>query len=121
MRRLLWMLVAGGVIGSFVLASEAQACHFKMGCHKPACEPCVAPEPCPAPQCEPCPPPDCAPKKCCGGGLFGKHTLFCHKPKCAPQPCAEPVMWAPAASPQWVAPSTQWVAPTMQAPSKQSW
>jgi hypothetical protein len=119
MRRQLWMLVAAGMACSLLMASEANACHFKLCCHKePACEPCPPPPP----------PPPCEPKPCCFGGLFKKHSLFCHAPKCAPAPCAAPApcpapaVWAP--SPQWAAPSAQWVAPTMQtpaAPSKQGW
>ena len=81
MRRHLWMLVAAGMAGSLLLASEAKACHFKLCCHKqPACEPCPPPPP----------PPPCEPKPCCFGGLFQKHSLFCHAPKCAPAPCAAP-------------------------------
>ncbi len=110
MRRQLWMLVAAGIAGSLLLASEANACHFKLGCHKQAaCEPCPPPPP----------PPPCEPKPCCLGGLFKKHSLFCHAPKCEPAPCPPPapVVWSPAPSPQWVAPSMQ--APA--APSKQGY
>ncbi len=111
MRRHLWMLVAAGIAGSLLLASDANACHFKLGCHKQAaCEPCPPPPP----------PPPCEPKPCCLGGLFQKHSLFCHAPKCAPEPCPAPapVAWTPTWSP---APSPQWVAPSMQAPSKQGY
>jgi hypothetical protein len=121
MRRHLWMLFAFGVIGSLVLATDAQAgLHWGSWHHQSACEPCGAPAPCAAPACEPCPPPDCPPQTCCHGGLFGaKHGLFCCNRKGAwgAGPGPAPVMWPGPASPQWVAPSMQ--AP--MAPSKQAY
>jgi hypothetical protein len=124
MRRHLWTLVMGGLIGTLVLASDAQAWHHKKACPPPT--PCAAPAP--APQCPP--PAECPPKKCCHGGLFSKHSLFCgHKePKCEPQPCVvqplpppappcPPVVYFPPAPSS----QSQWVAPTGQAPSKQGY
>jgi hypothetical protein len=114
MRRHLWMLVGAGLIGWLLVAGEAKACHFNLCCHKqPACEPCPPPPP----------PPPCEPTPCCHGGLFRKHSLFCHAPKCEPGPCPAPApaVWGPAPAVWGPAPSAQWVAPSMQAPSKQGY
>ena len=66
MKRHLLTLVLSGLVGSLVLAGNAEACHKKKCTCAPA--PCAvavcAPAPCPAPApvCEP----TCAPKKQCG-------------------------------------------------------
>ena len=97
MKRHLLTLVLSGLVGSLVLAGNAEACHKKRCTCAPApcavavCAPaptCVvaAPAPCPAPApvCEP----TCAPKKHCGlfGGFKG-FKLGCHKKAV----CAAPV------------------------------
>jgi hypothetical protein len=90
MTRHLTVVALGGLLSSFLLAGNAEAC-----CHKNKCNQCVAPAAC-APaavvyaQPAPCPRPmkvaRCAPRpKKCGGGLFAG---LCHKKKgCAPAPC----------------------------------
>jgi hypothetical protein len=75
MKRHLLTLVLSGLVGSLVLAGNAEACHKKKCTCAPA--PCAVAEPCPAPApvCEP----TCAPKKC---GLFAHMKgmkLGCHK------------------------------------------
>jgi hypothetical protein len=88
MKRHLLTLVLSGLVGSFVLAGNAEACHKKKCTCAPA--PCAvavveaAPCPAPAPVCEP----TCAPKKHCGlfEGFKG-FRLGCHKKAV----CAEPV------------------------------
>lgn len=97
MKRHLMTLVLSGVVGSLVLAGNAEACHKK----KCTCAPApicavVEPAPCPppAPVCEP----TCAPKKKCG--LFAHMKgmkLGCHHKKavCAePAPCCETVAYS---------------------------
>ena len=88
MKRHLLTLVLSGLVGSFVLAGNAEACHKKKCTCAPA--PCAvveavaAPCPAPAPVCEP----TCAPKKKCG--LFAHMKgmkLGCHKTAV----CAKPV------------------------------
>jgi len=87
MKRHLLTLVLSGLVGSLVLAGNAEACHKKRCTCAPA-PTCVvaAPAPCPAPApvCEP----TCAPKKHCGlfGGFKG-FKLGCHKKAV----CAAPV------------------------------
>ena len=94
MKRHLLTLVLTGLVGSLVLAGDAQACHMKKCHHAPAptcavVEPAPCPAPPPAPVCEP----TCAPKvkKC---GLFSHFkgiNLGCHKKAaCAPAPVCEP-------------------------------
>jgi hypothetical protein len=100
MKRHLLTLVLSGLVGSLVLAGNAEACHKKKCTCAPA--PCAvavcAPAPCPAPApvCEP----TCAPKKHCGlfGGFKG-FRLGCHRRATV---CAEPVA-APCAPCETVA------------------
>ncbi len=110
MKRHLLTLVLSGLVGSLVLAGNAEACHKKRCTCAPApcavavCAPaptCVvaqpAPCPAPAPVCEPtC----CAPKKHCGffEGFKG-FRLGCHRRATV---CAEPVA-APCAPCETVA------------------
>jgi hypothetical protein len=98
MKRHLLTLVLSGLVGTLVLAGNAQACHKKNCTHAPA--PCAvavaAPCPAPAPVCEP----TCAPKKhvalfACFKGI----KLGCHKKAV----CAEPVA-APCATVAYSAP-----------------
>jgi hypothetical protein len=114
-------LILGGILGSMVLAGNAEAC-WKKNCRHtaPVCATpvvCVAPTVCPAPPvvcvrkvacCNPAP--TCAPKvKCCKITLpklcLPKLCLpkFCHRKPCAPVvvACATPVVYTyPAPSPQ---------------------
>jgi len=89
MKRHLLTLVLSGLVGSLVLAGNAEACHKKKCTCAPA--PCAvavcAPAPCPAPA--PVCAPTCAPKKHCGlfGGFKG-FGLGCHRKATV---CAEPV------------------------------
>jgi hypothetical protein len=100
MKRHLLTLVLSGLVGSLVLAGNAEACHKRRCTCAPA--PCAvavcAPAPCPAPApvCEP----TCAPKKHCGlfGGFKG-FRLGCHRRATV---CAEPVA-APCAPCETVA------------------
>jgi hypothetical protein len=100
MKRHLLTLVLSGLVGSLVLAGNAEACHKKKCTCAPA--PCAvavcAPAPCPAPA--PVCAPTCAPKKHCGlfGGFKG-FGLGCHKKATV---CAEPVA-APCAPCETVA------------------
>ncbi len=117
MKRHLLTLVLSGLVGSLVLAGNAQACHKKRCTCAPApcavavCAPApcavavCAPAPCavaapcpaPAPVCEPtC----CAPRKHCGlfGGFKG-FGLGCHRRATV---CAQPVA-APCAPCETVA------------------
>ncbi len=115
MKRHLVTLVLSGLVGSLVLAGNAQACHKKRCTCAPA--PCAVAAPCPAPApvCEPtcvvvepapCPAPapvcepTCAPKKHCRlfGGFKG-FRLGCHRRATV---CAEPVA-APCAPCETVA------------------
>jgi hypothetical protein len=91
MMRQLTMVALGGLLSSFLLAGNAEACGFKNKCNKcaraVACVPapvaCVQPAPCPRPvkvaSCAP------RPKKC-GLGLGGLFAGLCHKKSCAPAP-----------------------------------
>ena len=120
MKRHLLTLVLSGLVGSLVLAGEAQACHKKK-CTCAAAPTCAvyepAPCPAPAPVCAPapcavavcapapcavaapcpapapvCEPTCCAPKKHCGlfGGFKG-FGLGCHRrATCCAQPVAVP-------------------------------
>ena len=98
MKRHLLTLVLSGLVGSLVLAGNAEACHKKKCTCAPA--PCAvavaAPCPAPAPVCDP----TCAPKKHCGlfGGFKG-FRLGCHRRATV---CAEPVA-APCAPCETVA------------------
>jgi hypothetical protein len=89
MKRHLLTLVLSGLVGSLVLAGDAQACHKKK-CTCAAAPTCAvaAPAPCaaPAPVCEP----TCAaPKKHCGLlAHFKGIKLGCHKKAAG---CAAPV------------------------------
>ena len=100
MKRHLLTLVLSGLVGSLVLAGNAEACHKKKCTCAPA--PCAvavcAPAPCPAPA--PVCAPTCAPKKHCGlfGGFKG-FRLGCHRRATV---CAEPVA-APCAPCETVA------------------
>jgi len=100
MKRHLLTLVLSGLVGSLVLAGNAEACHKKKCTCAPA--PCAvavcAPAPCPAPA--PVCAPTCAPKKHCGlfGGFKG-FGLGCHRKATV---CAEPVA-APCAPCETVA------------------
>ncbi|MGO9601317.1 MAG: hypothetical protein ACLP7Q_25335 [Isosphaeraceae bacterium] len=114
MKRYLMTLVLSGLVGSLVLASNAEACHKK----KSTCAPapvCAAPCPPPAPVCEPVCAPACPPpaKKC---GLFSGFKGFgCHKKACAPAPVCE---WAPAPPCETVAYSAPviYAAPVLSSP-----
>jgi hypothetical protein len=117
MKRHLLTLVLTGLVGSLVLAGDAQACHMKK-CHHaaPTCavvEPAPCPEPPPAPVCEP----TCAPKKKCGlFAHFKGMKLGCHKKvACEPAPVCEP---APAPCAQTVAYSAPvtYAAPVYSSP-----
>jgi hypothetical protein len=86
-----------GVLGVFLLAGNAEACHKNKcggGCAAPvACAPApvarVQPAPCARPVKTACAP---RVKKCGGGGLFAG---LCHKKKsCAPAPCTTTVAYA---------------------------
>jgi hypothetical protein len=116
MMRHLTTLVLTGVLGTLVLAGNAEACHKKRcACAAPvACAPVmVCQRPAPPPKPVVCPKPvvmkTCAPKvkKCGHGGLFAK--LF-HKKSCAPAParCATPVAYAQTYT--TVVPSGQFMA-----------
>jgi hypothetical protein len=125
MRRHLWTLVLGGLLGTFVLSSNAQAWHFKKpACPPPKCEPCASPQ-CPTPQ-EPCPPPaPCPPPKKCHFQLFPTHKSCLNfpehvKPPCIVPPCPAPAPPCPPVVYLSPAPSPQGVAPAPQAPSKQA-
>ena len=99
MKRHLLTLVLSGLVGSLVLAGNAEACHKRRCTCAPApcavavCAPApcavavCAPAPCPAPApvCEP----TCAPKKHCGlfGGFKG-FRLGCHKRAVCAAPAA---------------------------------
>jgi len=119
MKRHLLTLVLSGLVGSLVLAGNAEACHKRRctccapapcavvvaaPCPAPApvCAPCPAPAPVCAPACAPAPvcEPTCAPKKHCGlfGGFRG-FRLGCHRRATC---CAEPVA-APCAPCETVA------------------
>ncbi len=98
MMRHLTTLVLAGVLGTLVMAGNAEACHKK----KCACAPApvvYAPMPCAKPV------KTCAPKvkKCGGGGLFAG---LCHKKPVATVACATPVSYA--YSTPLVAPSGQY-------------
>jgi hypothetical protein len=109
MTRHLSLLALGGILGLFLMAGDAEACHKKTCGSAPVV--CVKPVP------PPCVKTTCAPrpKKCCLSGLFAG---LGHKKSCAPAPapCATPVVYArsyPA-----VAPSGQtWAAPQAAIPS----
>jgi hypothetical protein len=105
MMRQLTTLVLAGILGTLVMAGNAEACHKK----KCACAP--APMVCaPAPVMKPmpCAKPvkTCAPKvkKCGGGGLFAG---LGHKKAVATVACATPVSYA--YSTPVVAPSGQYI------------
>jgi len=91
MKRHLLTLVLSGLVGTLVLAGNAQACHKKRCTCAPA--PCVvavavaAPCPAPVPVCEP----TCAPKRHCGlfAGFKG-FRLGCHKKAVCAEPVAAP-------------------------------
>jgi hypothetical protein len=106
MKRHLMTLILSGIVGSLVLAGDAEACHKRKCGHVPAPAPCVVvaepcPPPCPppAPVCEP----TCAPKKKCGlfAGFKGfklgchKKAVVCAEPCPAPAPCGDVVYAAP--------------------------
>ncbi len=101
MMRHLSTLVFTGVLGTLVMAGNAEACHKKRcACVAPvSCTPVVAvcPRPVPPPppvvRCKPVVVKTCAPKvKHCGGG--GLLARLCHKKTCAPPPCSTPVAYA---------------------------
>ena len=126
MKRYLMTLVLSGLVGSLVLASNAEACHKKKSTCAPApvCEaPCPAPCPPPAPVCEPCPPP-CPPpaKKCCLFSGFKGFKLGCHKkacepaPVCAPAPACEPAPPCAPCETVAYAPPVMYAAPVMSSP-----
>src|SRR5262249_50411912 len=116
-----------GIVGSIVLAGEAQACHKKRcPCATPVV--CVAPAPvvCPQPvvcvQPAPCvrpvktcfrPAMACAPrpKKCGGGGLLAG---LCHRKQVVPVACVTPVSYSYGA----VAPSGQLMASPQASPQR---
>ena len=114
MRRHLIVLAVVGLFG--FVASNANACHFKPKCGKPACAPapCVAVAPCPppAPVCEPV---ACKPKchfKMPKMNFCMPKFNLCHKkavcaaPACESAPvtyAAAPVYAAPQSSPQVMA------------------
>ncbi len=74
MKRAFLTFVLGGLMGSFLLAGDAQACHKKKCTCAPTCV-TVMPAPAPAPVCEP----TCAPKKKCGMFSCFKGMKLCHK------------------------------------------
>jgi hypothetical protein len=103
MTRHLTMVALGGLLSSFLLAGNAEACH-KNKCNKCAAPAACAPAPVACAQPAPCPRPvkvaSCAPrpKKCGGGGLLA--GLFHKKNSCAtcapaPAPCTTVVYNAP--------------------------
>ncbi|MGP0062690.1 MAG: hypothetical protein ACLQGP_03690 [Isosphaeraceae bacterium] len=107
MMRHLTTLVLAGVLGTLVMAGNAEACHKK----KCACAPApVACAPAPVVRKVHCalPVKTCAPKvkKCGGGGLFAG---LCHKRPVATVACATPVSYAYSSYPT-VAPSGQYIA-----------
>jgi hypothetical protein len=127
MTRHLTTLILSGILGSIVLAGNAEACHKKRcGCAAPpTCAPpapvvrvepvvCARPAPCPKPA--PCARPvaTCAPrvKKCGGCGLGGLFAGLCHKKPVAVVACATPVSYGYSTGP--VVPSGQYL-PTPQA------
>ena len=114
MKRHLMTLAFSALVGSFLLAGSAQACHKKkVACAAPA--PACAPAPvvCAAPA------PTCAPaKKHCFSfkNPMKGMKLGCHKKAaCAPAPCEQVVYSAPVqyAAPVYAAPqaSGQYAAP----------
>ncbi len=125
MMRHLTMVALGGLLSSFLLAGNAEACH-KNKCNRTcaapvACAPapvvCVQPAPCPRPvkvaSCAP------KPKKCGLGGLFAG---LCHKKQnCAPVAVACTTVvyhYAPTYSTAAPMPSAQYPVATPQAPGK---
>jgi len=127
MKRYLMTLVLSGLVGSLVLASNAEACHKKKSTCAPApvCEaPCPAPCPPPAPVCEPVCAPACPPpaKKCCLFSGFKGFKLGCHKkacepaPVCAPAPACEPAPPCAPCETVAYAPPVMYAAPVMSSP-----
>jgi hypothetical protein len=117
MTRHLTTVALAGILGSFLLAGNAEACH-KTKCNR--CAPVVcAPAPVVCYQPAPCPRPvktSCAPKvkKCGGGGLLAG---LCHKKQaCAPAPCG-PVAYA-YSYPTTVAPSGQYMGTPQVSPQR---
>jgi len=109
MKRHLLTLVLSGLVGSFVLAGNAEACHKKRcNCAPPPCAVAVAaPCPAPAPVCKPA----CAPKEhhalfACFKGI----KLGCHRKAV----CAEPV--APCATVAYSAPVYYSAPPVYSSP-----
>jgi hypothetical protein len=95
MMRHLTTLALVGILGSLLLAGNAEACHKKKcACAAPvACAPArvvyAQPAPCPRPVKIACAP---KVKKCGGGGLLAG---LCHKKKAyAPAPCVTTVSYA---------------------------
>ena len=117
MMRHLTTLALSGIVGTLLLAGNAEACHkIKCKCAAPVvCAPvkvvCVKPAPCPRPVKVACAP---RVKKCgfgLGGGLLSR---LCHKRACAPAPCAGPVTYAYSYT--TVAPSGQSMATPQVSP-----
>src|SRR5437879_5837128 len=93
MRRHLWSLVLGLLLGALVLTSDARAWHMKKTC-PPA--PCASPQSA-APE-KPSPPEEkkCPPKKCCCEfKIFPKHKSCFACPEKVVQPCIVPPCPAP--------------------------
>jgi hypothetical protein len=115
MKRHLMTLVLSGVVGSLVLAGNAEACHKKKCTHAraPICM-VVEPAPCPlpAPVCEP----TCAPKKKCG--LFA-HNKGIHLGGHHKKVCAERV--APCETVAYSAPVSYYSAPAVYSSSQASY
>jgi hypothetical protein len=99
MVRNLTTLILSGVLGSIVMAGNAEACHkARCACPTPAPVCCTVVYVQPAPCVTPC----CAPKvKHC---KFTLPKLFCHKKVVT---CATPVCYAVAAPVSYPAPSPQ--------------
>ena len=112
MRRQLTVLVLTGIIGSFVLSSDASACHNRKRCAAPAACVVAAPAPCvvaaPAPCAAPAPV-ACAPRKNCFSGFkMPKFKGFgCHKRQVA---CETQAIYA-APQAVYAAPQAIYAAP----------
>src|SRR5271157_1305087 len=78
MKRHLLTLVLSGLVGSLVLAGNAEACHKKKCTCAPA--PCAVAAPCPAPA----PPCTCAPAPCAVAAPCPAPAPVC-EPTCAPR------------------------------------
>ena len=119
MTRHLTTVALAGILGSVLLAGNAEACH-KNKCNNRCARPVVcAPAPVVHVQPAPCPRPVktcCAPKvkKCGGGGLLAG---LCHRKKaCAPAPCGPVVAYTYSYT--TVAPSGQYMGTPQVSPQR---